>query len=85
MARFHDFCYLYTVEFMLKNIVMDKGKFFSGLFIMFGLIILGSMLPKAVDKFGGFDRTVNVKGLCEMEVKAEIGRASCRERVSLCV
>ena len=50
---------------------MDKGKFFSGLFIMFGLIILGSMLPKAVDKFGGFDRTVNVKGLCEMEVKAD--------------
>lgn len=50
---------------------MDKGKFFSGLFIMFGLIVLGAMLPKAVDKFGSFSRTVNVKGLCEMEVKAD--------------
>ena len=71
LAQFHDFCYLYMVQFTLKNIFMDKGKFFSGLFIMFGLIILGSMLPKAVDKFGSFDRTVNVKGLCEMEVKAD--------------
>ncbi len=50
---------------------MDKGKFFSGLFIMIGLIILGLMIPKAVGEFRSYDRTVNVKGLCEKEVKAD--------------
>lgn len=50
---------------------MDKGKFYSGLFIMVGLVILGMMMPRAVDKFRSFDRTVNVKGLCEKEVKAD--------------
>lgn len=50
---------------------MDKGKFYSGLFIMIGLVILGMMMPRAVDKFRSFDRTVNVKGLCEKEVKAD--------------
>lgn len=50
---------------------MDKGKFFSGLFIMTGLIILGLMLPQAVGRYRSFDRTVNVKGLCEKEVKAD--------------
>ena len=50
---------------------MDKGKFYSGLFVMFGLIVLGSMMPRAVDRFRSFDRTVNVKGLCEKEVKAD--------------
>ena len=50
---------------------MDKGKFFSGLFIMTGLIILGLMLPQAVSRYRSFDRTVNVKGLCEKEVKAD--------------
>lgn len=50
---------------------MDKGKFFSGLFIMMGLMVLGLMIPRAVDKFRSFDRTVNVKGLCEKEVKAD--------------
>ena len=49
---------------------MDKGKLFSGLAIMLGLIIMGSMLPKAVEKYRSYDRTVNVKGLCEKEVKA---------------
>ena len=44
---------------------MDKGKFYSGLFIMTGLIILGIMIPKAVKDYRSFDRTVNVKGLCE--------------------
>ena len=52
-------------------LVMDKGKFFSGLFIMTGLIILGLMLPQAVGRYRSFDRTVNVKGLCEKEVKAD--------------
>lgn len=38
---------------------------------MIGLIVLGLMIPRAVDKFRSFDRTVNVKGLCEKEVKAD--------------
>ena len=42
---------------------MDKGKLFSGLFIMLGLIILGAMFPKAVDRFGSFDRTVDITGI----------------------
>lgn len=50
---------------------MDKGKFFSGLFVMVGLVVLGMMMPRAVDRFRSFDRTVNVKGLCEREVKAD--------------
>ncbi len=50
---------------------MDKGKLFSGLFIMIGLMVLGLMIPKAVSEFRSYDRTVNVKGLCEKEVKAD--------------
>lgn len=50
---------------------MDKGKFYSGLFIMVGLIVMGLMIPRAVEKFRSYDRTVNVKGLCEVEVKAD--------------
>mgnify|MGYP003291444016 FL=1 len=50
---------------------MDKGKFYSGLFIMVGLVVLGMMIPRAVDRYRSFDRTVNVKGLCEKEVKAD--------------
>lgn len=38
---------------------------------MVGLMVLGGMLPKAVDKFKAYDRTVSVKGLCEQEVKAD--------------
>ena len=64
-----------VVRFLLyctaKLITMDKGRLFSGLAVMFGLIILGAMFPKAVEKFRSYDRTVNVKGLCEMEVKAD--------------
>ncbi len=41
------------------------------MFIMTGLIILGLMIPKAVGEFRSYDRTVNVKGLCEKEVKAD--------------
>ena len=51
--------------------IMDKGKFYNGLFIMIGLVVLGMMIPRAVDRFRSFDRTVNVKGLCEKEVKAD--------------
>ena len=50
---------------------MDKGKFYSGLFIMVGLVVLGLMIPRAVEKYRSYDRTVNVKGLCEKEVKAD--------------
>lgn len=50
---------------------MDKGKMLSGLFIMIGLIVLGFMFPRAVEKNRSYDRTVNVKGLCEKEVKAD--------------
>ncbi len=44
---------------------------FSGLFIMIGLMVLGFMIPKAVGEYRSYDRTVNVKGLCEKEVKAD--------------
>ena len=50
---------------------MEKGKFYSGLFIMVGLIFLGMMIPKAVSNFRSFDRIVTVKGLSEREVKAD--------------
>jgi hypothetical protein len=50
---------------------MDKGRLFSGLCIMAGLVVLGIMIPTAVTKYRSFDRTVNVKGLCEKEVKAD--------------
>ena len=50
---------------------MEKGRYFLGLCLLTGLIVLGAMIPKAVTKYRSFDRTVNVKGLCEKEVKAD--------------
>ena len=50
---------------------MDKGKFFSGLFVMIGLVVIGFHISGAVEKYRSYDRTVNVKGLCEKEVKAD--------------
>jgi len=50
---------------------MEKKFFNSGVFIMVGLVIAGLQLPKAVKEFKAYDRTVNVKGLCEREVKAD--------------
>lgn len=50
---------------------MDKGRLFGGLAVMLGLIVIGLMLPQSVGKFRSYDRTVNVKGLCEKEVKAD--------------
>ena len=38
---------------------------------MAGLVVLGIMIPTAVMKYRSFDRTVNVKGLCEKEVRAD--------------
>lgn len=51
---------------------MDKGKLFSGLAIMVGLVVLGLMIPRAVSVYRSYDRTVDVKGLCEREVKADL-------------
>ena len=50
---------------------MDKGKLFSGLAIMVGLVVIGLMIPRAVSVYRSYDRTVDVKGLCEREVKAD--------------
>ena len=50
---------------------MDKGKLFSGLFVMIGLVVIGFHISGAVEKYRSYDRTVNVKGLCEKEVKAD--------------
>lgn len=50
---------------------MDRAKLFSGLFVMIGLIVGGMMIPRAVSVYRSYDRTVNVKGLCEREVKAD--------------
>lgn len=44
---------------------MDKGRFYSGLFVMVGLVVIGFHLTFAVAKYRSFDRVVNVKGLCE--------------------
>ena len=50
---------------------MDRSRLFSAIVVALGLVIMGSMLPKAVEKFRSYDRTVNVKGLCEKDVKAD--------------
>lgn len=50
---------------------MDKGKFFAGLAVMVGLIVMGAMIPAAVGKMKAAERTVTVKGLCEREVPAD--------------
>lgn len=50
---------------------MEKSRIVLGLSIMAGLVFLGLMLPRTVSVFRSFDRTVNVKGLCEKEVKAD--------------
>ncbi|MBQ0024579.1 MAG: SIMPL domain-containing protein [Bacteroidales bacterium] len=50
---------------------MDKSRTGLGLAIMAGLIVLGVMLPVTASKLKSYDRTVNVKGLCEKEVKAD--------------
>ncbi len=50
---------------------MDKGKLYCGLFIMVGLMVVGFNIDRAVDTFRSYERTVDVKGLCEKEVKAD--------------
>lgn len=56
---------------MQNRTTMDKSRIYSGLAIMLGLIVIGTMIPRAVDEYRSYDRTVNVKGLCEKEVKAD--------------
>ena len=48
-----------------------KSHFWSGLFVMIGLVFLGIMIPVSVAKNKSYDRTVTVKGLCEKEVMAD--------------
>lgn len=50
---------------------MKNANIFLGLAIMLGLIFLGLQLPESVKELKSYDRTVNVKGLCEREVKAD--------------
>jgi hypothetical protein len=38
---------------------------------MIGLVVIGLHMTGAVGKYRSYDRTVNVKGLCEKEVKAD--------------
>lgn len=51
--------------------LMKECKNSLGLSIMTGLIVLGLMIPIAVANFKSYDRTVDVKGLCEKEVMAD--------------
>ena len=50
---------------------MEKSGVVSGVAVMVGLIVRGLMLPATASKLKSYDRTVNVKGLCEREVKAD--------------
>lgn len=45
---------------------------FLGVFIFFGLSVLGYLLGDAAIKYKGYERTVTVKGLSEQEHKADI-------------
>lgn len=49
----------------------NKGTFYAGLAIMFGLIIVGINIPKAVKVLDSSKRTVSVRGLSEREVAAD--------------
>lgn len=48
-----------------------KTNYLSGLFIAIGIIVFGILLKAGIDNFTGKERYVSVKGLCEMEVKAD--------------
>lgn len=51
--------------------LMDKTKVFSALAVLAGMIFIGLMIPRAVNVNRSYERIVNVKGLCEREVKAD--------------
>ena len=72
MTEFALICTIFVIDKTdIITLTMDKGKMLSGLFIMAGLVVLGLMIPNAVSRYRSFDRVVNVKGLCEKEVKAD--------------
>ena len=50
---------------------MEKSRIYSGIAIMLGLMVLGFQIPKAVSNYRSYDRVVDVKGLCEREVKSD--------------
>ena len=50
---------------------MEKTRIISAALIALGLIIGGAMLPLSVSRLKSYDRTVDVKGLCEREVMAD--------------
>ncbi len=49
-----------------------RASFVLGVFVCLGLIILGSLLAGGITKFKALNRTVEVKGLSEREVPADI-------------
>ncbi len=49
----------------------NKGTFYAGLAIMFGLIVVGFNIPKAVKILDSSKRIVSVRGLSEREVAAD--------------
>ena len=61
----------FFIIFVKNSIVMDKSRVLAGVAVMAGLVVLGLMMPVTASKLKSFDRTVNVKGLCEREVKAD--------------
>jgi len=50
---------------------MDKNRIIAAAILAAGMIIAGMMIPQAVRLSNSYNRTVNVKGLCEREVKAD--------------
>ncbi|MEG2573052.1 MAG: SIMPL domain-containing protein [Bacteroides sp.] len=49
---------------------MDKGIKMGAFILMIGIVALGYFIKSGLDNFTNKDRVVNVKGLAEMEVKA---------------
>lgn len=56
---------------MEKHFTTSSCCIGSGAGIIIGMICLGISIVIAVSNFKSYDRTVSVKGLCEMEVKAD--------------
>lgn len=50
--------------------IISEKRVFNGFFIMVGLIVLGIFIKSAVVSLKSYDRVVSVKGLAEVEVKA---------------
>lgn len=54
---------------MQKKILMDMK--YKGIIMAVAVVLAGAMLPLSVALFKSYDRTVDVKGLCEREVRAD--------------